>query len=179
MNHEPFETWILSQREENLTLQQQTDLQGHLDECPRCQQLDTNWANVESLLVCTPMVSAPLGFAQRAQEGLVKRRQREHQLQTRRFLLFTFVFLAVTSVALTAGMILFLSPLEILVSAMQIVARCALFLQQVENVLRIAVNALPPIVPLTFIAVILSTFSILSFIWSLAVMRISVKGVLR
>jgi hypothetical protein len=41
-------------------------------------------------------------------------------------------------------MILFLSPLEILVNAMHMVARCALFLQQVENVLRIAVNALPP-----------------------------------
>jgi hypothetical protein len=49
MNHEPFETWILSQREENLSPQQQTDLLEHMDECPRCQQMSTNWANVESL----------------------------------------------------------------------------------------------------------------------------------
>jgi len=178
MNHEPFETWILSQKEENLTPQQQTDLQEHLEDCPICQQLDTSWANVENLLICSPMVSAPLGFTQRAQDGLVKRRQREHQLQIRRFFLFTFVFLAVTSLALTAGMILFLSPLEILVNAMHIFARCALFLQQVENVMRIAVTILPPIIPLALITAIFGTFTILSFVWSLAMMRISVKGVL-
>jgi hypothetical protein len=58
---------------------------------------------------------------------MVKTRQREHQLQTRRFSYSHSFYLAVTSLRLTAGTILFLSPLEILVNAMHIFARCALF----------------------------------------------------
>ena len=179
MNHEPFETWILSQKEEILTPQQQNELQVHLDECPHCRQIAAGWANVESIIQSTPMVCAPTGFAQRAQTSLAKRRQREHQLQTRRFFLFTFVFLVVTSLILSTGLLIFLSPVGILVNVMHMVARCALFFQQVENVLRVAASAMPPIIPVMLIVLAISTFTILSLVWSMALWRISVKGVLR
>jgi len=60
MDHQPFETWLVS--EEPLTPEQQSSLQAHLQDCPRCQNLERTWNQVETLLGERPVVQPAIGF---------------------------------------------------------------------------------------------------------------------
>jgi hypothetical protein len=79
MNHQPFETWLLS--EEILPPEQAQALQEHLLACEACQCLDRSWSEVRQLFQKTgPAAPAP-GFASRWQARLAKERQKQQRRQ--------------------------------------------------------------------------------------------------
>ncbi len=68
MNHQPFETWLFS--EEPLTDEDQRKLQEHLEICEQCQELNTAWSDIESLISESPPAEPVPGFVNRWQARL-------------------------------------------------------------------------------------------------------------
>lgn len=86
MDHQPFETWILSPTE--LSAKDKHLLDNHLQTCTHCQKLANTWKSVEHELTHTPQAQPKPGFAQRFFASLAARRQLQHQEQVLRFLLY-------------------------------------------------------------------------------------------
>ncbi len=87
MNHQPYETWLLS--EEALPPEQAQALQEHLQTCPACQRLERSWSGVEQLFRRSPLAAPAAGFSARWQARLAEE-QRQRQRRN------AWVMLAVT-----------------------------------------------------------------------------------
>jgi len=74
MNHQPFEEWLVA--DEPLTGEQALELREHLLNCPRCCELEANWAGVQKLFQVSEQIAPAPGFATRWQS-----RQQAQQLQ--------------------------------------------------------------------------------------------------
>ena len=79
-NHLLIEEWLLSAA--NLTPQEHTQLQEHLNSCESCRQLSAAWQEVEVQLKAAPLRSPEPGFALRWQSRLAQEQQRRQRLQT-------------------------------------------------------------------------------------------------
>ena len=85
MDHQPFETWIVgppTQKPEDAHA-----LQQHLEACPTCRTLQSNWQSAEQALKRAPQLSPRPGFNTRWQSSLAERRTRQHIRQVRTLLL--------------------------------------------------------------------------------------------
>ena len=75
MNHQPFEDWLLD--DQNLTPEQERDLQSHLRLCSSCSAI----AESNLALHTAKMVSSPPGFTDRFKTRLVHRRSEQLRRQ--------------------------------------------------------------------------------------------------
>lgn len=101
MNHQPFEDWLLA--DEPPTGEQAIELDEHLQECPRCSQLDASWSEVHRLLQTAEQVAPAPGFTQRWQARLDAEQQAALRRRNHRqpWLLFALSFgIAVVLLAL-------------------------------------------------------------------------------
>ena len=73
MNHQPFETWLLS--EEPLSPEDAQNLSAHLETCEHCRELQAAWTGVLHLFNDTPQVEPDPGFMNRWEERLAEERQ--------------------------------------------------------------------------------------------------------
>ena len=73
MNHQPFETWLLS--DEPLSPENTSALDEHLKTCQHCQQLQDGWLGVVNLFDDAPDVEPAPGFVTRWQAHLEADRQ--------------------------------------------------------------------------------------------------------
>jgi hypothetical protein len=96
MNHQPFESWLLS--EEVLEQDQEHALREHLRHCERCASLEASWSDVHQLIDTAPHVGPAAGFVARWEDRLALERKKRHARQS-------WVFLALTA---GAAVILFL-----------------------------------------------------------------------
>jgi hypothetical protein len=87
MNHQPFETWLLS--EETLPPEQALALREHLAACESCQRLEHSWSGVKLLIQRTAPAAPASGFKARWQDRLAKDRREHQQRQAWGMLAFT------------------------------------------------------------------------------------------
>jgi hypothetical protein len=76
MNHQPFESWLLS--EETLEQDQDRALREHLRDCERCANLEASWNEVHQLFEYAPRPAPAAGFTARWEDRLaVERKKRQ------------------------------------------------------------------------------------------------------
>ena len=80
MNHLPYEDWLF-ERPQDLTAQQNAELQIHLEDCAQCRSLIASLGHVEHTLRSAPPVAPQTGFASRWQVRLETERRRAHWRQ--------------------------------------------------------------------------------------------------
>ena len=99
MNHQPFESWLLS--EEALEQEQERALQAHLMQCERCANLDASWVEVHQLFETAPRIAPAVGFTARWEDRLVLERKKRNTRQT--WILLTFITVAAAIMFLVLG----------------------------------------------------------------------------
>ncbi len=87
MNHQPFESWLLS--DEDLEQEQDRSLREHLRHCERCASLDASWNEIHQLFTGAPKVSPEAGFTARWQERQALERKKQHTRQSWVLLMLT------------------------------------------------------------------------------------------
>jgi hypothetical protein len=80
MNHQPFETWLLS--EDPSDEGQVQSLLEHVDHCDQCASLEASWKDVQRLFETTPRVMPRAGFAVRWQERLAEQKRKRNMYQS-------------------------------------------------------------------------------------------------
>lgn len=168
MDHQPFETWLVS--EEPLTPEQQSSLQAHLQDCPRCQNLERTWNQVETLLGERPVVQPAIGFTLRWQARLETFHQTQRSQQQRRV---SWIFIAATlsvAIALLAFMAIrtlssFESPTQILVNGLTLITSLLASITALQDFLTASAKVLPQVIPTGWWFGILVTISLLLLTW--------------
>lgn len=86
MNHQTYEEWLFTHYDdrggEKLTVQQENDLQTHLQGCAECRQLAQAWQHVGARLRAAPQIEPEPGFIARWQARLEIDAQRVQRKQT-------------------------------------------------------------------------------------------------
>ena len=172
MNHQPYETWLLS--DEALLPEQAQALQEHLQTCPACQRLERSWSGVEQLFRRTGLAAPAAGFPARWQARLAEAQRQRQQRNT-------WIMLAVTGGAAVILLLLlggyaldlFRSPEQLLIygvyrlTALYFYARASL---EFLPVLRSWVG----VFPLAAWTLTLGLVSILGVLWIVAYQKIMV-----
>lgn len=80
MSHQPFEIWLLEPGE--LSRDQRTKLELHLNECIRCRRLGSSLQAVEQILSSADTIRPARGFGARFASALDHERERRRRRQT-------------------------------------------------------------------------------------------------
>jgi hypothetical protein len=171
MNHQPFETWLLS--EETLSPQQAKALREHLWACQDCQCLDHSLSGVGQLVQGSGMASPTPGFAARWQVRLAEEHRRRHQRQA-------WATLAITgSIAAILFVLLGVQALDVLHSPQQalmyVIYRLFSLYIVVQASLQLIPQTLQPLVgllPLGLWVFALGIASILGVLWIVVYQKI-------
>lgn len=92
MNHQPYEEWLLREPDhlkDQLSAQEYTDFQLHLEECKSCQSLSVAWRETENELRTAPIISPEPGFTNRWLVRLEQKRRQSRKQQTAVMLIVT------------------------------------------------------------------------------------------
>ena len=92
MNHKPFEDWLFHEPhylEDQLTAQEYSDYQNHLEHCASCRSLSVALREAENELRAAPIISPEPGFSHRWLDNLERNRRQTHKKQTTLLLLVT------------------------------------------------------------------------------------------
>jgi hypothetical protein len=87
MNHQPFESWLLS--EEVLEQDQELALREHLRNCEHCAELEASWGAVHKMFEASPRVRPAAGFTDRWESRLAMEKKKRHNRQSGFFLAIT------------------------------------------------------------------------------------------
>ncbi len=101
MNHQPFESWLLSG--ETLSPEDELALTKHVRACEKCRALESDLQQVDQLFAGVEMVNPPSGFVNRWQARLVQEKQNEAK---KRYLWQTRIMLVLLLNGLAAAMLL-------------------------------------------------------------------------
>ncbi len=177
MNHQPFDTWIFT--EEELSEQEKSELDEHLQACAQCQKLSRGWKAAFQEIHATAVISPAAGFSQRWQYSLAGRRIRQQQRQARLF----FLLLAGTALAvlLSLGihMVATTSPLDWAIAGFQLVIHVIQRVDEVQTFVNTWIPSIPVFVPIILWIFLSSTLCFLTIGWVFSIWRISSKGGLR
>lgn len=175
MNHQPFENWILE--ENQLSSTEKHDLLEHMEKCPKCASLEKSWRAARQHVKTLPAVDAPAGFSHRFQASLAYRRKLQEQRQTRILL----ISLVSSAVAILITLALFLLPhtsltslmINFLGSLLQLINVISQFWLLVTSIVR----STPPSFLITLMLAVSMLISIISVLWVLSFLRITMKGI--
>lgn len=133
--HDYFETLIF--KEEDLTVDERTELDHHLKDCEECSQLRQQWENCLNLFHEAPMISPKAGFNERWAENFQYRTlEQERRSQTR---LVVGVTILITLVSAFAAIVL-LSPTLLVDLTLQISKALSFltgFINQMQTILNV------------------------------------------
>lgn len=176
MDHQPYETWIFEKTD--LAGPELTVLHQHLQECPRCRQLQEAWEKLTVQMHPAALVSPAAGFSQRWRESLPKRRARQQARQIRRFFLALCLANLLSLLVLTGFIVSASAPIDWMVSILQAATRLIITLSHAQEVLLSWLRVIPPVIPILIWAMLAGSVCLLTSIWALSLWRISSKGVL-
>ncbi len=149
MSHQPFETWLMS--EEELTPQQNQNLEAHMQECENCRKLSTALHQVTSVFTSSVDPLPAPGFAQRWHQRLIIHR---HQRQQRRMWLMTIGLFGIAGIILTALLFLNHQTINWVYELSQFIASFSLAAARVNqawSILRSISGALPILIPIVIV----------------------------
>lgn len=177
MCHQPFETWLLEGKD--ITDEERKMLQSHLDECAQCSKLHQSWQSVRSKMETSQMISPEPGFTSRWKDNLAYKLQEQQMQQVfklRRFFLYLGTANVLTMILLGSFILISGSPVNWLVSTLKQLLDLTIWLGQVQHFVISLIQALPPILPITFWVILTTGLSTLALIWVVSLWIISIQG---
>ena len=174
MNHQPFETWILTK--EPLPEEQAQVLQAHLANCPACQHISTAWSDMDHILRAMPSVQPAVGFTSRWQSHLATRALQDRLLKQHRqswwLLLLSIGGAAVLLSLLVINFLVYDSPTNVLIAVMYQVISLVSLTRAVQEILTTIVRMFMAIVPPVYWLVISGGLGLLSMLWIFSLRKI-------
>jgi predicted anti-sigma-YlaC factor YlaD len=175
MEHQPFETWITETAP--LTKEQELALQGHLQSCAECRQLQAGWQTAHHQIRSVGMASPRPGFSHRFQASLAERRAQQQQLQIRRTLLGFSASALVLFLVLVGYLLATSSPIEWLVSGIDVSMRLLTGLSSTERFILSLFQVLPFSISLAIWILVSTGFVVLVAGWIFTIWRVTTQGV--
>jgi hypothetical protein len=177
MSHQPFETWLLS--EEPLETDQAAALQAHLEICESCRSLSVGWAEVRNLFVHSTQVGPALGFTARWQSRLsAQQSSNRYTIDQEQSILFigitAGIALMLLAAILAAGISVFNSPTQLLITGLYSLGNLINSLNAVENTLVVMTRILPKIVPISGWIILFALVGMLILAWTFVIQKILV-----
>ena len=175
MDHQPFEEWIFEQKER--TMEENTKLNQHLLECDQCEDLQSAWGQVETILLQTHMAAPVPGFSQRFAARMVMNKERTQKNQAIKTLIGIGLVSLLITLILSVIFFLTYSTGEIIVGAV------STFTGLVQAFIRLRVmvvqfiQSIPTIVILFGWLLLFIWGLILTPLWGITVWKVSKKGV--
>jgi len=175
MNHQPFETWILT--EEPLTPEQAQALHEHLDECDACTRLSAAWNSVGRLLQTTPAAKPAAGFRVRWQARLEREQQlAKRKLDRRQSWILLSIYsggaLVILLLIVLQALLIFDSPADLLLAGVYRFSAAYTNLNVIEELLTtlvtVLITTIPPVYWMAFAAVL----GMLSLTWIFSLQRL-------
>lgn len=175
MEHQPFETWILSP--DRLDLQQAQVLQAHLLVCADCRRLQAGWQAARAELHAAPLAAPQPGFGQRFQSSLAARKLQQ-QMQVRRTLLFLIVGAVTLTLVMATTLIFNTSAADVLTAVLSAGLTLITSLHALQGILLTWINLIPaPVAVLVWIPLSVG-FVILVAGWAFSLWRVTTQGVI-
>lgn len=175
MNHQPFETWIISG--DALSNTQEEELGEHLATCKKCSIISASLQEVEIQIKSLPVMRPKAGFTSRWKELALERQARALEQQSRRLL---------TALIIAAGFLLILvglnlvfngSPLRWFIGLMEICVETIVGLKVLQNAIFAWIRTVPVTIQLAIWIPITTLFGFLGMTWVIALWRIPTRGV--
>jgi anti-sigma factor RsiW len=175
MNHQLFETWILS--DEALSSDQRETLQEHLQQCESCQALSSGWSEVRNLFGAITRSEPNPGFVNRWQARLAAERMQEERRRERLESLWMFVLHASGAAVLFLFLLLqiwfaFGSPTALLFAGVYqvtaIVTAVGAVGEAVTTIVRTMLSAVPP----AYLVMSAAILTLLSMLWILSLRKL-------
>jgi anti-sigma factor RsiW len=175
LNHQPFETWLLS--EDPLSPEQALRLQAHLKGCEACRQLAEAWSGIEQLFRTVPAARPASGFTTRWQarlaEAKLQEKRRKHHRQTWWMLVINFGAAALLLLTLILGaLFIYESPARLMLAGAYQVVMLISFLNAVQEIFTALVIAVLTIVPPLGWALIGGALAVLNVLWIVSLRQI-------
>jgi hypothetical protein len=179
MSHQPFEVWLLS--EEPLQPDQAAALQAHLERCESCRTLSESWVEVRSLLFQSQPVGPAPGFSARWQARLAAREAKSWiEFDQESSVLFIGISAGIALLlllALLGAAVFFIdSPLQILLAGLYSLGNLYNSINANENLLIVAAQVLPGILPPGGWIVFGTASSLLILVWIITLQKILLPG---
>jgi hypothetical protein len=168
MNHQPFEEWLLNDK--NLTPTEKRELDLHLRTCVHCTALSATGLALRS----TNVVGPAAGFTVR-----FKKRLAAQKIAERRYRLWGMMVLIVSGLGLlgwlTAPFLFaFLSsPVEWITSAISYFLFVLTSVQAITQVMTVLARIMPDLIPPYMWMVIISALAGFGLLWTISIWRFS------
>jgi hypothetical protein len=168
MNHQPFEEWLLNDK--NLTPVERRDLDLHMRTCVHCTALSATGLALRSANVIAPAAGFTVRFQQRlAAQKIVERRRK----------LWGMIVLVVSGVSLlgwlTAPYLFAIvnEPVEWVTMVIGYFLFIVTSLQAITQVISVLLSMAPDFIPPYVWMVLLSGFAGLGLLWTVSIWRFS------
>ena len=172
--HQPFENWIF--QEAPLSEQERSSLDQHLIQCDQCCRLNAGWQATHRAIRETVLLKPSQGFSQRWQNSLAERRSRIQKEQIKRFFKYLVGINLFSFAGLILTFILGTSPLDLLSGFLQNSITLFLYGKQIQNLLIVAFNSMPLLVPVVLWILVSTGFCLAVLVWGGAMYRFFIKG---
>ena len=172
MNHQPFETWLLS--DETLSPENACALEAHLRTCTHCQQLQDGWLGVADTFDAVPDVEPAPGFVNRWQAHLEADRQMERVALYRWQSWIMLILIA----NVVAGLVFWLgtqvittfeSPTQFVLFWVYRLASTLTFATAAQNILMTLLRTLTSIVPAGFWVALAAGLGASTVVWIVSI----------
>ncbi|MBN1668223.1 MAG: hypothetical protein JW862_14115 [Anaerolineales bacterium] len=175
MNHQPFETWLLS--DEPLETADALALAEHLATCQHCQQLQQAWAEVSDLFEHAPEVQPAPGFTERWQTRLQAEKQVDLAIRQRWQSWIGLILVAnaaaMTLVLLGAGLLTtYDSPVQFLLAGIYRLSATVGLVSWFQSLVVPLLRTLPAIIPVGWWLVGLVFLMVVSLVWIFSLSRL-------
>jgi predicted anti-sigma-YlaC factor YlaD len=175
MNHQPFETWILS--DEPLSSEQAESLREHLKVCESCRILSSSWPEVRDLFRTIPQKEPAPGFVNRWQARLAGDRLREERRRERRESLWMFVLNVSGAAVLFLFLVLqiwfaFGSPTALLLAGVYQLTAALTTLSAAGEAITTIIRTMASVLPPVYLAAFASLLALLSLLWILSLRKL-------
>jgi len=176
MDHQPFEEWIFEQKER--TKEDSTKLNQHLLDCDQCNDLQSAWGQVETLLFQTPMAAPARGFSQRFAARMEMNKEVLHKKQAIKTLVGVGLILIIITFILGAIFFLTYSTGELIVGAASTFTGIVHAFINLRAMVFQFFSNLPPIAIIFGWIILIVWGIILTPLWGFTVWKVSKQGVL-
>lgn len=174
MEHQPFETWILSP--DRLDAQQESELQQHLLTCAECRRLQAGWQGARAELRAAHLAAPQPGFSQRFQSSLAARKAQQ-QMAARRTLLFLLVGAVTLMLAMGVFLLFNTSTADILTGILSAGLTLLTSLHALQGILATWINLIPTSIAILLWIPLSVGFVILVAGWAFSLWRVTTQGV--
>lgn len=175
MNHQPYETYLLS--EEPLAQDHQRELNAHLETCAECRELKRAWQAIHGELLIAPTVAPQPGFSQRWSESLAERKARKQVEQVRKFFLILTFLIVFSFLGAVVTILATSTPGDWIASTARVLTMTFASFTSLVHIAGTWLQILPPAVPVIAWVLASSGLVILTLFWVLLVWRFPIKGV--